>query len=135
MNRRLPTQDGALMTNREIDALVAEKVGQKVCTCDHAKTASPRFNSDNGRCLTCDAPGCPAYSTNPAASKQLRNKMRGLGWLCCIQENLHSFTATYFFPTDTPFDAQRNSPEVTHATEEMAVALAVLAALGVEVPV
>lgn len=119
----------AEMTNREIDALVAEKVFLKArCMCglhvgDKAWTA---FTHE----------GLPCYSTDPAASKKLRDRMRDLGWWCQMRNEWHPGNPECWAGF-TPHGATGWNGRPDHwtsgPTEEMAVALAALAALGVEV--
>lgn len=101
------------MTNREIDALIAEKV-----------MAARKSN---------DPPGSMdwfplAYSADPAASKQLEEKLLALG-----------FTITIWMAPGVPHSCKIGTPDgrafkADGATKEMAGCLAALRAVGVEVP-
>jgi hypothetical protein len=117
--------------NRAIDALIAERaMGHGVCSCDHKKTKSPRFNADNGLCLTCNAPALVRYSTDPADSKKLRDRMRELGWCYLIQlrEGIGGYLCRFYRGNDY------EEHDGTASTEELAIALAALSALGIEAP-
>lgn len=113
------------MTNREIDALVAEKVMEW--------TDSPVRNNGTGipYRLHWAIKANWSPSTDPAASKQLRDKMRADGWqytlkfLTAWQPN--TFECVFYGPG-------KGLHERGALTEEMAVALAALKAHGVDVP-
>lgn len=107
------------MTNREIDALIAEKITRHEC--DNCGSMA-----DCGCEVTNIGSGLPRFSTDPAASKQLRDKMRADGWLYFISAHLHDFACEWWKP-----DTDGNFIEKSD-TEEMAVALAALKAVGVE---
>ncbi len=70
----------------------------------------------------------PAYSTDPAASKQLRDRMRELGW------NFEMRWMSGYNPWAQFWKRGSVAQIGESATEELAVALAALRALGVEVP-
>lgn len=69
----------------------------------------------------------PRYSTDPAASKQLRDKMRADGWRFTMYDQKDSMVFAQFIRND---DHGFLTPCESADTEEMAVALAALAAVG-----
>lgn len=129
------------MTNREIDALVAERVmGWRLVT-DSAELARMGYRTGPGfhdkgiyfageewkACIECG--NVPEFSADPAASKQLRDKMRADGFDYELNATKRDgIWATFSHPgTVEDFTTYGD-------TEEMAVALAALKAFGVEVP-
>lgn len=153
------------MTNREIDALVAENVmgwkwiprndgygfllppdWRQMLTKDGLSgwIHTPSCQTTNliggffgkGE-LTDKAPyGGPRFSTDPAASKQLRDRMRELGYVVEIFNRVNGSTWCWIHPGEDGLNESnpREIPAISSDTEEMAVALAALFALGVEVP-
>lgn len=127
------------MTNREIDALAAEHcMGRKVSWW----SLHPTLHGDE---FLPDADGdCPnqemlvdgewlyieRYSTDPAPSKQLRDRMRELGWQWGTRTAASGEYRCEFYKLPSTLDTYF---EGFAATEEMAVALAALKALGIEV--
>lgn len=140
------------MTHREIDALVAEHVMGWTVKEFSACTASAYLSwneykylgtsihwiRETGmyRVLDESKVGCqhvaiiPRYSTDPAACKQLRDRMRELGW---------SYTIKTFLLWDDPhfecvfYGLRLGLEESVGTSEETAVAIAALAALGIKV--
>lgn len=109
--------------NRAIDALIAERL--MGVTSDAVGVEAWKV----WRREPCTGEWIPnGFTTDPAASKQARDRMRGLGWsyriwLSCGYEYAAAFL---MLPS--------GSGEARAATEELAVALAALAALGIEAP-
>lgn len=133
------------MTNREIDALCAEKVmGWKWRTRrsdmsswllppsvkEVHQVVGPFGEEEIPGSIRKDVRWCLAscYSTDPEASKQLRDKMRADGYHYSVEWEAPGFDASFIRPTEEGFNytASRES-------EEMAVALAALRAKGVEI--
>lgn len=111
------------MNAREIDALVAEHVmGNAVCKCDPSRK-SPRFNPDDGKCLTCGNSAGGSYSTDPIASKMLRDKMRADGWYVRMESTPRGKSNAAVWKSGQVFTGRAD-------TEEMSVALAALEAVG-----
>ena len=113
------------MTSREIDALIAEKV----MGLNPSQDADDYWEYLNAEKQWRDV---PEFSTDSAASKQLRDKMRADGWGYRIVSHALleplSYSCSFIAPTDSSF-----GKVVWADTEEMAVALAALKATGVEV--
>lgn len=111
---------GGRLTNREIDALIAEKaIGGEIFYETDQGMEIPNLRID----------GKVFYNwnplTDPAASKQLRDKMRADGW----NYSLHT-ESPIFWCSFISFDGRGFIEDAD--TEEMAVALAALKAKGVE---
>ena len=125
------------MTNREIDALVAEKVmGLQGVT--NRLLGLGVFRLEYGAGDTDEK--VPAYSTDPAASKQLRDKMLELGWSYQIGYGKTNIESSAGWKITRGFECRLVNMEAdvtrvsaTADTEELAVALAALEAVGVEV--
>lgn len=134
------------MTNREIDALVAEHAmgwwwgdeshwKRPDYNCILYSPDHPRYKPEFVLSSPLDSPQLlprmPHYSTDPAASKQLRDKMRELGWQWGIRTAAKGGFHCEIYKLPSTVDVYFES---FSATEEMAFALAALPALGVEVP-
>lgn len=123
------------MTEREIDALIAEKVfdwaGLYRMNNVHGVAGWPDINRKSYL-----APEVvPAYSTNPAASDQLLDKMLALGWDYRVRQ-LSGYDPWVSLSRRGANGFQEgNAIEGTGKTRQMAVAIASLAALRVKVPV
>lgn len=115
---------------RAIDALIAE----------HCMGSFPTGKgSEFWRCYKQDAfTGewhAPPYSADPAASKQARDKMRELGWAYSVDWLPEDMTGS---PGVFCACFSRSSVKTVHPAnadaEQLAVALAILAALNVTLP-
>jgi hypothetical protein len=125
------------MDNREIDALIAEKLfgwewmqgrANNLVPPNKVKAAQA-FGMHRGRNpdLHTTAPSTlPHFSTDPAASDQLLDRMRGLGWKYRIMWNGEDFTVT--MQRGTPLNGWGFS-EAESDTQRMAVAMACLKAV------
>lgn len=119
------------MTNREIDVLVAEHCMEcAACICDHRKTIAPRFDSDTGACLSCGKRLLRHYTTDPVASKALRDKMRTDGWWYTMRLSIMHDPPTY---ECVFYGLMRGFADYVATTEELAIAIAALKAKGVNV--
>lgn len=129
------------MTTREIDTLIAEKVmgwkrwmivGMEDIGCclfpPERNFTSRLVRAPDGMPLNEIAFGSPFNCfTDPAASKKLRGKMRADGWEFAFRDEPPVFVASF----DRPLP-DLNCYEAEADTEEMAVALAALKAVGVD---
>src|SRR4051812_695962 len=73
------------MTLREIDATISKSVMDDLCECqigEHGESVHGTASA-SGRCQKCWKPQrryVPYFSTDPVASKALRDKLAELGW-------------------------------------------------------
>ena len=142
------------MSNREIDALIAEKVfGMEVCRVHHSdmkpgqKIANPRRfpafvlkecsdgRFSGGVFVSKDdyANGACRFSIDPAASKQLRDKMRELGWMHESEDVRQVAQDPLEHRSRFRKWGSNQSETAVAETEMMADSLAALKALGVQV--
>lgn len=73
---------GMSMTDRELDAVIAEKVmGEEICVCEHMKriTTSTFFNPQTGRCNTCGKKAPILFSTDRNAAALVLERIGELG--------------------------------------------------------
>lgn len=127
------------MTNREIDALVASAIGWAFVPPYRCLSGAMDCLAE-GRivCTICKlsadnyaAAQTPRYSTDPSASGKLLDRMVFLGFDYGVGTcKSRTMVEAWFARRDTPMAAERI---IEHANRLMAVALASLAALGVEV--
>ncbi len=130
------------MTNEEINVLIAERIFGQVA-CDQWKyTGAPFYGVMK---QDCGHPNCYStsllvdYAENPAASKQLREKLAER-WTWALHRREARFIPGQPIPTKefyrfemTMIDANGNHIEEQRAdTEEMAVCLCALASVGVD---
>lgn len=74
--------DVAKLSDREIDALVAEQVmGKKVCKCEHQYRMSTYafYDAQTGECKTCSLKVGRSFSTDDNAARLVRNRIAELG--------------------------------------------------------
>lgn len=122
------------MTNREIDIAIAEKVmGWK-----RYDDPNGDFLPDQGWIGDLARNGvCPFFSTDIVASKQLRDKVHADGWYWAMdgrhEKDRAPFKSLIWRKAAKPAPAAENFFSAGSDTEQMAVALSVLKAYGVEV--
>lgn len=134
------------MTPREIDAKIAEVVmGLRLFVVDTAFGEGHAWlpaGSDPAQCCTFGEGfprdvDLPRYSTDPVASKALREKLATGGWSWDFEtERVGGELKFWFFiykGNDGLINAVDDAHEGIHETEEMAVALCGLKAYRVEV--
>lgn len=84
------------LTDKEIDALVAEKVmGLPVCRClpEQRLTESfPHYDPETGMCLRCKNRECLTYTRFPAAWEQVLDRMATAGWYVRVEMTLVKVT-------------------------------------------
>lgn len=123
------------MDNREIDALIAENVmgHPKPKQLPNVIYNRMRVGGWELSLITCSPPLWKAlpYSTDPVASKALRDRMRELGWALVMSSSLPlKYFVEFSKVVDNTWVGARTYQSLSD-TEEMAVVLAALAALGI----
>lgn len=134
------------MTNQEIDALAVRHVFGvewdeskcRVCGWSIASVLRPELGCTPGNCSRRPAPKtradvAPLFTTDPVASKQLRDRMRGGGWMFEFVDSKLIGTDPITYVARFRRWGSGADGKATADTEEMSVALAALATLGVEV--
>lgn len=130
---------------RELDALVAERLmdygyfrftrpdGSSFEQLGPLASFTPEFlermNGERIESGADDMDSAPHFSTDPAASKQLRDTMRAEGWSLLVR--LPGATKPFFKPSAEYFGNDLKDATAAADTEERAVALAALRAKGV----
>lgn len=127
------------MTNRELDAAIAEKVmgeGRPTSLPDYCRVSNGRM----WRCLA-QTPyqWIPReFSTDPAASKQLEDRLHQLGWNIILRRPAEYGCAAEVYCNYGPCDLHGNTKHEGHGAEakgpttQSALALAALKVFGVE---
>ena len=120
------------MQPREIDALIAEKIMEwsryEEAFTEKWPIYNGWYNPANQQFQEPKFGTLPQFSTDPSASKQLRDQMRELEWQ-------YTIGGAYGQPYIAKFWKENGGDWIVSRsnTEEMAVALASLKAFGVEV--
>lgn len=112
-----------VLTLREIDAVIAELLHESFCQCGNDMRP-------NWRCLICHKLGSPLYTTDPAASYALRQKMREMGWLHAVRILDRRRACAQFWLRGSDPHTTKDQGDAISPTEMLAVALACCAALG-----
>lgn len=114
------------MTNREIDALIATKVMGWTPDAQHPNLRGLGWWEDSLGSYTCEL---PKFSTDPTASKQLRDKMRADGYRFTLWD-IPATESLRVRCTIVKSILDGETWQQVSDTEEMAVALAALKAVG-----
>lgn len=120
------------IAGRELDALVAEHVMGWEKDATHPNLRGSGWWKEPDGSFNCEL---PAYSTDPAASKLVRERMGELGYWCRLQTPFEKDSGEFFAGfTEHSFTGWNGRPDNQAGadTEELAVALAAIRAMGVE---
>ena len=110
---------------RKIDAVIAEKVmGWDVIENSDWLIGRPRGNGTTEY--------VPRFTTDPAASKQVREKLAERFTILRLTHTPNAFTTKFIFEVGQ-YGVKRGRIRCDAATEELAVALCALQSIGIEV--